>query len=281
MLVRMRASAINPSDLIPVTGAYRHRTALPFVPGYDGVGVVADVGPGVDPAMLGRRVLPLGSAGNWSTWKALPAEWCIDVPDDIADEQAAMAYINPLTARLMVQALSPKPGARIGMTAGASSIGRMLIRLLHAAGALPLAIVRSERSRHALRGEPVEIIEESRPLPSLDAGLDAVGGLAGARLAAAIEPAGVLLHYGLLSGRPLTGALLEKAKASVRMFRLRDWVHASPRSDFRAAMAEAFGDIRTGLSASPVAAAYPLSAFQDALLHNARPDRRGKILLRL
>ncbi|WP_432803919.1 alcohol dehydrogenase catalytic domain-containing protein [Aureimonas altamirensis] len=77
VLVRMRASAINPSDLIPVTGAYRHRTTLPFVPGYDGFGIVAEIGPGVDASWIGRRVLPLGSAGNWSTWKMLPADWCV------------------------------------------------------------------------------------------------------------------------------------------------------------------------------------------------------------
>ncbi len=31
--VRMRFAPVNPSDLIPVTGAYRHRTRLPAVAG--------------------------------------------------------------------------------------------------------------------------------------------------------------------------------------------------------------------------------------------------------
>lgn len=281
VLVRMRASAINPSDLIPVTGAYRHRTTLPFVPGYDGFGIVAEIGPGVDSSWIGRRVLPLGSAGNWSTWKVLPADWCVSVPDDFTDEQAALAYINPLTARLMVDALSPMPGERIGITAAGSTIGRMLIRMLDAAGARPVAVVRSELSRRALRDEPAEIVDDGEPLPPLRAGLDAVGSVAGARLAAAIEPGGGLLHYGLLSGQPLTETLLEDVKADVRLFRLREWVHAAPRSALHAAMARVFADIRTGLSASPVEADYPLAAFHNALLHNARVDRRGKILLRL
>ncbi|WP_244644585.1 zinc-dependent alcohol dehydrogenase family protein [Azorhizobium oxalatiphilum] len=280
VLVRMRASTINPSDLIPVTGAYRHRTPLPFVPGYDGVGVVDETGPGVDPALRGRRVLPLGSAGNWATWKVLPAASCVDVPDDITDEQAALAYINPLTARLMVQALSPVPGDRIGITAAASGIGRMLIRLLDAAGASPIAIVRSTQARLSLRGEPAEVIEEGAPLPPLAAGLDAVGGLAGARLSAAIRPGGLLLHYGLLSGQPLPPALPGHARASVKLFRLRDWVQAASPADLRAAMSETFADIRSGLCASRVEADYPLAAFRDALRHNARPDRDGKILLR-
>ena len=81
VLVRIRASPINPSDLIPVTGAYRHRTALPFIPGFEGVGVVADVGEGVDRAIIGRRVLPLGTAGCWPSWKTLPADWCVPEED--------------------------------------------------------------------------------------------------------------------------------------------------------------------------------------------------------
>lgn len=281
VLVRMQASAINPSDLIPVTGAYRYRTQLPFVPGYDGVGRVTEVGADVDPALVGRRVLPLGSGGNWQSWKIVPAEWCIPVPDDLSDDQAALAYVNPLTARLMVQALVPQPGDQVGITAAASTIGRMLIRLLDAVGARPVAIVRSASSRAALRDEPAAtIMEEGASLPALAAGLDAVGGMAGARLAAAVRPGAPFLHYGLLSGQPLTGALLARTRAAVRLFRMRDWVHAVPRGKLHDTMAETFTDIRAGRAASPVAGHYPLAAFRKALAHDALAGRRGKVILR-
>lgn len=281
VLVRMRASTINPSDLIPVTGAYRHRTRLPFVPGYDGVGIVAEAAPGIAPEMLGHRVLPLGSSGNWQTWKAVPASWCVAVPPDISDEQAALAYVNPLTARLMVQAIAPRPGDRIGITAGASAIARMLIRLLAAVGARPIAIVRPPTARALLRDEPAEIVEEGGLLPDLSAGLDAVGGASGARLAAAIRPGGILMHYGLLGGQPLSSASLAQSRATVRLFRLRDWVHSASQDAVRAAMAETFEDIRTGHTRAAIAAEFPLSAFAEALAYDAKPGREGKIILRL
>lgn len=280
VLVRMRLSAINPSDLIPVTGAYRHRTSLPFIPGYDGVGAIAAVGADLDPSLIGRRVLPIGSAGNWATWKTLPARWCIDVPDDITDEQAASAYINPLTAKLMVQDLAPAPGDRIGITAAASSIGRMLIRLLLAMGASPVAVVRSERSQEALGEEPIETFREGSPLPLLDGALDAVGGAAGAHLARAIKPGGTMLHYGLLSGRALTARLLENTEADVRLFHLRNWVNSAARSDLNSAMCDVFQDISSGISSSPIEAIYPLHDFGAGLQHNERRSRQGKILLR-
>ena len=206
VLVRMRASSINPSDLIPVTGAYRHRTALPFIPGFEGVNVVADVGEGIDPMLIGRRVLPLGTAGCWQSWKTLPADWCVAVPEGLDDDEAATAYINPLTALLMVRKLATNPGDRIGVTAAGSAIGRMLIRMLAARGAHPVGIIRSSAARESISTECAEVVEEGCPLPALDSGLDAVGGTPGTLLGAAIKPGGLLLHYGLLSGQPLSHA---------------------------------------------------------------------------
>jgi NADPH:quinone reductase-like Zn-dependent oxidoreductase len=282
VLVRMRASVINPSDLIPVTGAYQHSTTSPFVPGYDGVGIIVETCGNVDPMMVGRRVLPLGSAGNWQDWKVAPADWCVPVPDDLTDEQAAMAYVNPLTARLMVKAIGAKPGDQVGITAAASAIGRILIRLLAAAGALPVAIVRSHSSRAALGSEPAaDVVYEGARLPPLTAGLDAVGGLPGAHLAAAIRPGGLFLHYGLLSGRPLTSTLLAATKTKVRLFRLRDWVHATSRSTLQSVMAETFAHIRAGPAASSIAGEYPLAEIARAIAHDTRGDRRGKIILHL
>jgi hypothetical protein len=56
--VRMLFSPINASDLIPITGAYRHRTPLPAVAGYEGVGIVTQA-PASFAHLSGCRVLPL------------------------------------------------------------------------------------------------------------------------------------------------------------------------------------------------------------------------------
>lgn len=59
VLVRMKLCPINPSDLIPIKGAYSHRISLPGIPGYEGVGIIEDVGRGISRELIGRRVLPL------------------------------------------------------------------------------------------------------------------------------------------------------------------------------------------------------------------------------
>ncbi len=280
VVVRMIASAINPSDLITVSGAYPHRTTLPFIPGFEGVSVVEEVGPGVTNLRVGQRVLPLGSAGGWQTFKALPAEWCVPVPDDLTDNQAATAYINPLTARLMLRSMKPAPGALFGINAANSAIGRMLLRMLHAAGARSVAVVRSAQARAMLDGEPVSaVLIEGAPLPLLDGGFDAVGGESGMAMAAAIRPGGLLLHYGLLSGVPLSFELGKRVSAEIRPFWLRDWVHSVSRPELHAVMAEVFEDIHSGLAETVVTARYPLVEVGAALAHNARPNRSGKVLL--
>lgn len=275
LLVRMIASPINPSDLIPVTGAYRHRTTLPFVPGFEGVGRVVEGEDGSEQHPVGARVLPLDGPGCWQEWRIADAERCVMVPDDITDAEAATSYINPLTALLMLDILSPQPGERIGITAAGSAIGRMLVRLLAARGAEPVAIVRRLPPDHDELRHLGEVRLEGACLPVLDGGFDAVGGRAAGYLAAAIRPAAPLLHYGLLSGVPLR----EAGNARLRLFRLRDHTQRMNGSELRSALGKCFEEIRAGHARSKIAKRVPIANFQDALALNSRRGRTGKIIL--
>lgn len=103
VVVRMLVSTFNPSDAVTVSGAYASRTTFPLVPGFEGVGIIDRIGPGVPTSALGQRVLPIGSPGAWQQYKRIDHSWCISVPDDIPTDVACFAYINPLTASLMVE----------------------------------------------------------------------------------------------------------------------------------------------------------------------------------
>ena len=83
VVVRMLVSTFNPSDAVTVSGAYASRTAFPLVPGFEGVGIIDRIGPGVSTSALGQRVLPIGSPGAWQEYKRIDHSWCIPVPDDI------------------------------------------------------------------------------------------------------------------------------------------------------------------------------------------------------
>jgi NADPH:quinone reductase and related Zn-dependent oxidoreductases len=46
-VVRMRAAPVNPADLNQIEGKYPVRPALPATPGFEGAGVVVELGAGV------------------------------------------------------------------------------------------------------------------------------------------------------------------------------------------------------------------------------------------
>ncbi|KAK1713377.1 chaperonin 10-like protein, partial [Colletotrichum acutatum] len=288
--VRMLLASINPSDLVTISGAYASRTTLPHVPGFEGVGVVESLGEGVstNDLKLGQRVLPLGGAGAWQAMRVVEAKWCFAVPADLGDEEAAMAYINPLTASRMVREYAPPPEGSSSQTGGAvlvnaalSAIGRMIIRLLNARGIKPIALVRRPESKEHLSHLPEldvsavvcssgdglrERLLQSTGGRGISVAYDAVGGSEGDEVVRALTPDGILVHYGLLSGQPLSFRLREECpRARIVMYRLRDWVYAVEREEVQAALDQVFQRIREGALTSRVAARFGLLEIHRAL----------------
>ena len=96
VVVRMLVSTFNPSDAVTVSGAYASRTTFPLVPGFEGVGIIDRIGPGVPTSALGQRVLPIGSPCAWQEYKRIDHSWCIPVPDDIPTDVALPTLIPSL-----------------------------------------------------------------------------------------------------------------------------------------------------------------------------------------
>ncbi|KAF7590865.1 hypothetical protein BBP40_002279 [Aspergillus hancockii] len=132
--IKLLLASVNPSDSVTISGAYRSRTPLPFVPGFEGAGVIESVGAEVSELLVGQRVLPLGSAGTWQEMKIAEERWCFPVPPDFTDQQAAMAYINPLSAWMTVREYAPVPPAVVAVNAATAAIGQTVIRMLNHAG---------------------------------------------------------------------------------------------------------------------------------------------------
>lgn len=122
--VRMLYAPINASDLIPITGAYKHRIILPQIAGYEGVGEVIEA-PLIYRHLIGKRVLPLRGEGTWQHFVDSPAKYAIQVPDSIDDTIAARAYINPVAAWLMLKHYSPQ-GKHILVTAGGADCAKLI-----------------------------------------------------------------------------------------------------------------------------------------------------------
>jgi hypothetical protein len=65
-LIVMEAAGVSYAEVAMLRGLYPGQPAFPFVPGYDLVGKIIEVGPGVDRSFLGKRVATITETGAWS-----------------------------------------------------------------------------------------------------------------------------------------------------------------------------------------------------------------------
>jgi NADPH2:quinone reductase len=146
VLVRVRASGVNPTDHKTRAGA----TARPVdefqVPHQDGAGVIEAAGPGVDPARVGERVwLWLAAFGRrWGTaaeWTVVPARHAVPLPDGTSFELGASLGVPALTAHRCLFADGPVDGKTVLVAGGAGAVGHFAIELAKHAGARVVSTV--------------------------------------------------------------------------------------------------------------------------------------------
>jgi NADPH:quinone reductase-like Zn-dependent oxidoreductase len=294
VLVALEAAPINPSDLLLIRGLYGHRPALPAPLGTEGVGRIVAVGPAVDPARIGERVLiiPTLKHATWQDRIAIDEDDAI-VVDPAADAlQLAMLGVNPMTADLLLRRfVELPPGAWVGQTGGNSAVGRYVITLAKQAGYRTLNVVR----RPEAAAELLELGADAAVVSGPDLGeqlkrvlgderisllLDATAGEVIAELAPWLVHGGTLVSYGGMSGAPLVvrpGDLIFR-DLHVRGFWQKGWLDTAPRDEFTAAYARLAALVAEGTLRVPIAAAYPLAKYQDALVHATQADRVGKVL---
>lgn len=239
VLVRMIARPMNPSDLIPIRGAYAHRIALPHIPGYEGVGIVEEVGSSVSQSLVGQRVSPLRGEGTWQEFVQTPAKYAVPVPDSIDDYTAAQMYINPLTAWIIcTEELALQPNDVLLVNACGSSIGRLFAQFSAILGFKLIAITRNNKHSKELLELGAsrvintsvdalsDVVMESTGGIGADAAIDSIGGVAGNELAACVRSRGTFLTLGLLSGIQVDWARIhQEGKVNPKLFHLRHWNH--------------------------------------------------------
>lgn len=288
VLIQVLIRPINPADELLLTGRHVFRPTFPAPVGIEGAGVVLAAGPGASLTPGTRVALPYG--GTWTEQMVLPADVVVPLPDELDLEQAAMLCVNPMTAAGLIEGLVP--GDWLVLNAAASAIGRMIVSLATRRGLNVVAAVRRLEVADALRAAGARaVLPDDDTLPEAvrrvagQAGvrraLDAVAGEATGRMFDCVAEGGDLLVYGLLSDDRaiLPAAQLVFRDVTVRGYsRLRAYAALAPERR-RAIGAEVVQAMQQGAIASEIEARYPLDEVAAALRHQARPDRRGKILL--
>lgn len=295
--VRMIASPVNPSDLLVVRGRYGVLPNLPASVGFEGVGVVDEVGPGLLGWLVkGKRVAVLNDrGGNWSEYAVISARQARPVAEDLPDEQVASFFVNPASVLAMVRHVLAVPkGQWLLQSAAGSALGRMVIKLARHDGIKTLNVVRRPEAideLKALGGDAVissssgPIAEQVRELTGTDGvryALDPVGGDTGTGVFESLGADGRMLVYGTLSGEPLRvdPRRMIAGKRVVEGFWLGHWARERNIPQMLLLFREIAAMIRAGVLDTEVGATFPLEAVGDAVRAAEVVGRRGKVLLK-
>lgn len=178
VLVRVAATSFNPVDDHIRAGALAEMIPieLPYTPGLDLAGTVAELGPDVTGLAVGDRVvamLPLDSAGGAAEFALVPAQSLTPAPVTTELVDAAALPLTGLAAwQLAFELAELKPGQTVLVNGAAGAVGSLVVQLAVDAGAHVTAV---DAPQHADRLQSYGADRVVGPL-SLADGPAAVGG---------------------------------------------------------------------------------------------------------
>lgn len=158
-LIRVEATGVSFAEQQMRRGKYYDQPAFPFVPGYDLVGTVAEVGSAEDSALVGRRVAALTKTGGWASHVVLDTVDLIEVPAELAADAAETFVVNGITAwQMLHRGAKVRAGQTILVHGANGGVGSTLVQLALAAGVrvIGTASARNADRVAALGATPVD-----------------------------------------------------------------------------------------------------------------------------
>ncbi len=211
LLVDVSASGVNFIDTYQRSGVYA--MSLPFVPGSEGAGTVAEVGPEVTGFAKGDRVAWAMAPGSYAERATVPADKAVKVPDALDDRTAAAAMLQGMTAHYLVASTHHvNAGDTALVHAAAGGMGLLLVQLVKARGGNVIGTVstaaKEELARDAgadevIRYTEADVVGAVRDLTDdrgVDVVYDGVGKDTFDASLACLRPRGTLALFGAASG---------------------------------------------------------------------------------
>jgi NADPH2:quinone reductase len=150
VLVKISAAGVNFIDVYFREG--RYPLPLPFVSGQEASGVVSEIGADVKSFKPGDRVAYTGINGAYAEYAVVPAERLVHMPAGIADQQAAAAMLQGMTAHYLAHDTYPlKKGETALIHAAAGGVGLLLVQMAKNIGARVIATTSTEEKARLAR----------------------------------------------------------------------------------------------------------------------------------
>lgn len=293
VLVEVEAAPIHLADLYCMQGKERFQFPLPATPGFEGVGRVTGLGDGISDYVIGDRVFLTMGCPSWREQAVVPAAELLPAPAGDAT-QLALLPINAPTSYLIIKDFGIKSGDWIIQNAANSNCGRYLIEIAHSLGIRTVNVVRRPEliaELEALGGDVVLLdgddlaqrVQEATNKAEIGLGVDAVNGMATARLGECLAEGGTILTYGMLTGEPcmVPPAMMWFRKLTLKGFYTAYQFDDRTPEQVRQVYAQINQLFETGILRAKIAGSYPLEDVKTAVAHAGRrgAEREGKVIL--
>lgn len=135
VLVEVEYIGLNFADIYRRRGAYHIEKHTPYINGYEGAGIIVEVGAKVTKQKIGETVLfvdvPLANA----EYVAVPSEQAIPLPEGIDSKLAASIGLQGMTADFLAHDLGKNvSGEKVFITGISGGVGQILSQMLVADG---------------------------------------------------------------------------------------------------------------------------------------------------
>ncbi|MFE6865718.1 NADP-dependent oxidoreductase [Kitasatospora sp. NPDC057692] len=276
VLLRVAATSFNPTEAALRAGLLQAflPVELPYTPGWDVAGTVAEVGPGAEGFAVGDRVVGwLEGAGAAAEWVRAPGVLLVPAPVSVPLAHAATLPLAGLTAwQAVFEHGKVAAGQRVLVNGAGGGVGGFVTQLAKYAGAEVIATA-GARSDLAVRRHGADHVIDytAGPVPAaLDGPVDTLLNLVplspddAAALAPTVRPGGRIVSIATPVEPP--------AGAGVTA------IHMVARNDVAqlAALAEL---VDGGEVALDVSGSYPLADLADVHRPGAAGRIRGKVVI--
>ena len=200
VLVRVRATGLNPKDVLVRKGKFRWLGAAPFprICGYDFAGEVEALGAGVRSIRLGQAVygmLNRWAAGAAAEYVAVPEDELAPAPSRLDAEAAAAVPLAALTAlQALCDLLRLAPGERALINGASGGVGTFAVQIARIFGAVVVTTSSARNVELCERLGAHEALDyatqDARSAGPFDAIFDVFGNLPFDRARAALAPRG-------------------------------------------------------------------------------------------
>jgi NADPH2:quinone reductase len=207
--VRVLAAGVSLPDVMAREGIHPETPPVPFTPGWDLVGVVDHLGPGVSGIEPGEIVAALPIHGAYAEFVCLPRGELISVPEGLDPAEAVSLVLNYVTAyQMMHRSVHVSPGQRVLIHGASGGVGSALLQLgvvanLEMYGTCSAAAMRavSELGCTPIDYKRQDFVKEIHHLTGdgVDAVFDPIGGAHLWESRKALRSGGSVVGYGLIT----------------------------------------------------------------------------------